>query len=318
MSGAAELLLAVAVCDFGWGSIGKLRLVLDNLAEDPMRILAEPGSLHLTNLLDPHHRIDLRTNEVSADLGLVINDPAAADSMAATEVPVLYVDSLPYLWTTSDEVPHSVTLYCAQRSPVRELPSSSPLASRPDITWIDPITPPPRDRDRPGGGGVVINVGGLHSHLSGYSTAAYLDLVIVPLARRLAADGCPITAVCGNLNASTSHELRGVLGTEVNVGPQSPYEFEETLRTADTLLTSPGSTTILQAAALRLPTVLLPPTESQSDPQHGHLRLALYTGGELADICTGPTKSRCTAPIWGRCRTGTHLRIYLYRCCLAS
>lgn len=257
MSEATEPVLAVAVCDFGWGSIGKLRLILDELGGDPVQVLAEPGSVHLTSRFGIDHRIDVRTKEMPADLGLVINDPVAADTMAANGVPVLYVDSLPYLWTTQEDVPDEVDLYCVQRSPVRALPSRSPLAGREGIIWVDPIVPCPRDRC--GGAGIVINVGGLHSPLSGDFATAYLNLVMVPLARLLAAEGHRVAGVCGNLDASATQELRAVLGSEVAVGPQSPYEFEEILRTADTLLTSPGSTTILQAAALGLPTVLLPP-----------------------------------------------------------
>ena len=54
------------------------------------------------------------------------------------------------------------------------------------------------------------------------------------------------------------------------VGPQSPKAFERSLMDADLLITSPGSTTILQAMSINLPTLLLP---SQNTSQFFNARI---------------------------------------------
>lgn len=252
----APVLLA-AVVDFGWGSIGKLRLILDEL---PDLTLALDGDAHwvaLTReLLSPRRpTVDIRAGH-RPRAAVVINDPAAANRISAQGLPVVYVDSLPYLWATPDEIPAHVTVYCAQRSPARTLPQGSPLANREDIVWVDPIVP--RSRESAGGGGVVVNVGGMHSHLSMGSDRAYSDLVVVPLVRQLLDAGRSVAAVCGNLPTAAVADLRAMLG-DVPLGQCSTYEFDDLLLRSDLLMTSPGSTTILQAASLRLPTVFLPP-----------------------------------------------------------
>ncbi len=252
-----EAALVAAVCNFGWGSVGKLRLILDELANPRVVIHGDVSwARAVQRLLAPRQVTDWSDAIPDGRVALVINDPHAADTLSAY-APVIYVDSLPYLWATPAEIPRSVTIYCAQRSPVVELPPGNPLVGRSDITWINPIIPRPQSWI--GGMGVVINVGGLHSHLSGSADIAYTSLVVLPLVALLRRAGIRVSAVCGKLPSSVISEVHAVLGAEVVVGPQTPYQFEETLRRADVLLTSPGSTTILQAAALRLPTVLLPP-----------------------------------------------------------
>jgi hypothetical protein len=67
-----------------------------------------------------------------------------------------------------------------------------------------------------------------------------------------------IFAICGNIDANTCRRLQTIVPDSVEVGPQSPHAFERILTDADLLITSPGSTTILQAMSINLPTLLLP------------------------------------------------------------
>jgi hydroxymethylcytosylglucuronate/cytosylglucuronate synthase len=250
-----EPVLLVAACDFGWGSLGKLGLVLDQLPGIPVA-LDRAFSLASTvqRMLGDRHRFR-DCPRADAAVGLVINDPSAADQMAASGLPVIYVDSLPYLWTTQEEIPKSVAVYCAQRAPTG-LPLDSPLANRRDLRWVDPLVP--KARGRRGGAGIVLNIGGLHSHLTGDSADAYLRLVLLPIARLLSQGAYSVSAVCGNLPAWAERELRSLFSEQVRIGAQTPHQFERTLSRADTLITSPGSTTLLQAAAIGLPTSLFP------------------------------------------------------------
>lgn len=247
-------LLLVSVCDFGWGSLGKVRLILDQVPELDVALYdPRTDTATVRRLLGSRHPfVERRPEEAAA--ALVVNDPVAADEIEAMGVPVVYVDSLPYLWRRVSEVPRRVAVYCAQRS---EPPAEgNPLFGR-DIHWIDPVVP--RVRKRVGGNGVVVTVGGLHSHLSGDAADAYVSLVLVPLAQLLGKRGAPVAAVCGNIPAWAVDEVQGCLSPRTHFGPMTPYDFEDLLVRADQLIASPGSTTILQAAALRLPTLLLPP-----------------------------------------------------------
>jgi hydroxymethylcytosylglucuronate/cytosylglucuronate synthase len=253
-----DRLLLAAISDFGWGSLGKCRLILDKLDPAGVALFGGAGINRVAKeLLAPRHRFVDRPAE-TATVALVINDPIAANAIGDLGVPVIYVDSLPYLWATDAEIPAAgkVAYYCAQKFPVDRVALSAPLQKRPGIHWIDPIVPPPAHR--PGGRGIVINVGGLHSHLVGDTVQSYLRLVLVPLVEELAAAGRPILAVCGNLDADAVQMLRGAADMAA-VGPQSPYDFQQRLKEADWLITSPGSTTILQAISLSIPVVLLPP-----------------------------------------------------------
>jgi hydroxymethylcytosylglucuronate/cytosylglucuronate synthase len=248
--------LLASACDFGWGSLGKLRLILEELPG--VAVALDTGSSlspTVRSMLGDRHGFTECKPE-AACAGLVINDPKAADELTNCRLPVIYLDSLPYLWTTRAEIPRAVAVYCAQKSPA-DLPADSPLADRNNITWVDPVVP--RARRRPGGSGIVINVGGLHSHLSGNSTNAYVQLAVMPLVRLLANASYPVAAVCGNLPQWAVRALSTLFPEQTKIGPQAPQKFEQTLARADALITSPGSTTLLQAAAIGLRTSLLPP-----------------------------------------------------------
>jgi hypothetical protein len=251
--------VTVAACDFGWGSVGKLRLILDELNcifEDRIAIFAEPQSFDLLSRIMPGRVEKRRIDGQRVDLGLVINDPRHADELSDSGVPVIYVDSLPYLWTLQDEVPRVVEVYCAQRYPGHGSQlKNGPLEHRPDVVWIDPIVPCPRIRTARGG--VVINVGGLHSHLAQQSVGAYQEVVVLPLVRMLVSGGHQISAICGNLDHRIVRELRSLVPAGTTVGIHTGDEFEEVLVDASLLLTSPdfrGSN--LLARGLKLSGVL--------------------------------------------------------------
>jgi hydroxymethylcytosylglucuronate/cytosylglucuronate synthase len=216
--------------------------------------------------LGMHHRFDADAPP-RFDVALVINDPAAANSIADLDVPVVYVDSLAYVRRTDTDIPDlaKVACYCAQKYPTDVLPLTHPLLQKGhDIRWIDPIVPAPQSRR--GGRGIVINVGGLYTYniddfpadMMNDGVDAYLSVVLFPLVDLLQRSNRKISAICGNINADNCRRLRAMVPDSVAVGPQSPYAFERILTDADLLITSPGSTTILQAMAINLPTLLLP------------------------------------------------------------
>lgn len=258
MSDQSTFSLLVAALDLGWGSLGKLRLILDQL---PSARITLHGSSRIVGLTKEllGSRFDFEDPSQQSDVALVINDPVAANDIVDVNVPVIYVDSVPYMRRTEPELPalEKLTSYCTQKYPIELMSLPGRLKTWPHITWIDPIVP--LARTRRGGRGIVVSVGGLTNPLAGGTVDAYVNLVLFPLLKCLQVSGRTILAVCGSLNTDVCRQLRILVPECHAIGPQSPYAFERLLSDADLLITAPGSTTILQALSMRLPTLLLPP-----------------------------------------------------------
>jgi hydroxymethylcytosylglucuronate/cytosylglucuronate synthase len=279
--------LLAAARHIGWGGVGKLRLILERLPHAQIMLHGDEHSIAITReFLGSRHKFVEHAPQ-RIDVALVINDFTASNSIAARNVPIVYVDSIPYVRKTDADIPSltKVAYYCAQKYPLESLPLPSALLRKShDIKWIDPIVPVPQSRR--GGRGIVVNLGGLYTYnvggitndLADKAVDAYLGLVLFPLVSLLQASGRKIFAICGNLNAETCSRLRIMLPQCDAIGPQSPYAFERILTDADLLITSPGSTTILQAMSINLPTLFLP---SQNSSQHFNARLYSKPGTDI-------------------------------------
>jgi hydroxymethylcytosylglucuronate/cytosylglucuronate synthase len=268
MLAPSQFSLLAATRHIGWGGVGKLRLILDKLKSARIAIHGDEHVVAITKeFLGADHNFE-EQKQAQFDVALVINDPTVANGIADLNVPVVYVDSLLYLHRTESDVPDltRIACYCAQKYPIDRFPlTSSSLRAYNHIRWIDPIVPEPQRRC--GGRGIVINVGGLYtynvagipSEVVNRAVDAYLKLVLFPLVDVLQRSGRTISAICGNIDAETCGQLRTKVAQNVAVGPQHPHAFQSILADADLLITSPGSTTILQAMAINLPTLFLPP-----------------------------------------------------------
>lgn len=256
--------LAVVAGDFGWGSVGKLRLILAELADLPTVALNSALGAGLLESSAAPDRIAVGPAEVAPvvrELGLgvalVVGEPAMANALAGAGVAVVFVDSLPFMWTEADEIADGAAIYCAQETAFVPRAAWPVLRRIRRLEWVESIVPPPR-RAR-GGGGVVINVGGLHSPFSGASPDAYVRAVLPPVLRALAAHALPVAAVCGNLDGSHQAFLRALVPPGAQVGPLAAAQFDESLQRCDLLVTAPGSTTLLAAHFAGVPVALLPP-----------------------------------------------------------
>jgi hydroxymethylcytosylglucuronate/cytosylglucuronate synthase len=258
MSDGSKVSLLVAALDLGWGSLGKLRLILDQLPDTEITLHGSARIVGLTKEL-LGSRYEFKHSSQRPDVALVINDPAAANDIGHRDVPVIYVDSVPYMRRTESELPEfeNLAFYCAQKYPVELMSLPDRLRNWPHIKWIDPIVPVRRARR--GGQGIVISVGGLTNPLASDAVDAYVNLVLFPLVRLLRLSGRTMRAICGSLNDDVCRQLRVLVPECDAIGPQSSYAFERLLIDADLLITAPGSTTMLQALSLGLPTLLLPP-----------------------------------------------------------
>ncbi|MGW7573850.1 hydroxymethylcytosylglucuronate/cytosylglucuronate synthase [Streptomyces sp. NPDC054765] len=305
--GAARFTVVFRGHDFGWGSAGKLHAVLTELTArttHPPRLVgvgtrlgrALLAKLPVETWYDQwpsttgELRKLLRRHEVTA--ALVVLDSEFAAALLAAGCPTVFVDSLPYLWTGSDTIPHDATRYCAQLC--ESLPRScwEPLRRIERLTWTEAILSAPVPT-RPAGtpGLAVLNFGGLHSPFSEGSAHAYPRLVVEPAVRALSDAGFRTVEICGNVDTAMLPE-QDILpaGVAVSVGPRSHEEFLDLLDRAQLLVTSPGLTTLLEAAQRRLPTVCLPP-QNVSQILNGD-RFAAAVGA----VCRVPWPSEVLAP----------------------
>ncbi|HET7887114.1 MAG TPA: glycosyltransferase [Bradyrhizobium sp.] len=263
-------------------------MILEKLPEASVALHGDAHSVAITRrYLGPQHTIEAGRPR-KFDVALVINDPPAVNGIADLGVPVVFVDSLSYVRKKDSEFPplDRIAYYCAQKYPTDRFPIAGPLQNRDNVKWVDAIIPIPQKRR--GGGGIVINLGGLYVHnLAGVSddlvnrgVDAYLELVLFPLVELLKSSNRKILAICGNLNEAACRRLRALVPDTVAIGPQSGGAFERILTDADLLISAPGTTTLLQAASIDLPTILLP---SENRSQIPNARLYTKPGADLGE-----------------------------------
>ncbi|MER6046235.1 hydroxymethylcytosylglucuronate/cytosylglucuronate synthase [Streptomyces sp. NPDC001793] len=274
-AGAARSTVVFCGHDFGWGSAAKLHAVLTELTArtaHPPRLIGVGtvlGRALLAKLpVDTWYdqwpsstdelRNLLRRHEVTA--ALVVLDSEFAAALLAAGCPTVFVDSLPYLWTGNDTIPHDATRYCAQLCESLPRTCWEPLRRIERLTWTEAILSAPVPIRRAGTPGLaVLNFGGLHSPSSEGSAHAYPRLVAEPAVRALSDAGFHTLEICGNIDTTVLPEQDIPTGVAVNAGPRSHEEFLDLLDQAQLLVTSPGLTTLLEAGQRRLPTVCLPP-----------------------------------------------------------
>jgi hydroxymethylcytosylglucuronate/cytosylglucuronate synthase len=256
----------VSVVDFGFGSAGKLSSIMDFLPGyefvwlgasqgkrivDPDRFSAWYPDLAASSL----HEI-LATHEIKVALVILDHDLAVAIEKLGT--PVVFVDSLPHLWTECDAIAYDVTCYCAQMSP--SIPDSAwPVLRRiANLHWIEGIVPEVNSiRGAEVGAEIaLVNLGGLQS--PGLPTAGgpYFDLVLPAALSALAEAGYQQVNVTGNLPESQPTAREHISVTQRCV----PHKkMQQLINGADLVLTSPGLTTALELGATEAKVVFLPP-----------------------------------------------------------
>jgi hydroxymethylcytosylglucuronate/cytosylglucuronate synthase len=205
-------------------------------------------------------RLPALLKEQRVGAGLVILDPARAMALERAGCPIVYVDSLPYLWTAQDRLPYDVTVYAAQLCHAIPRAAWQQLRRIRQLRWVEGITlPGAREHRRPQPGLAVLSFGGLHSPGRVASPGAYEQLVLAPTLRALAAAGFTIIEVCGNVGALAERVAHLAWPALVRSAARAHSEFLNLLDRAMLLVCSPGLTTLIEAGQRCLPTVCLPP-----------------------------------------------------------
>lgn len=253
--------LATAV-DFGYGPAGKLSSILTELPDARIILYgadlgrsifdfdyaAYPATTAVEDIVREHH----------PDIGLSVLEPAAVRCFQSASVATVYVDSLPFLWTERDDVPYDAALYCAQAC--TSIPRAAwPVLRRIErLTWTEgivPGTPALAGTD----GLVVVNVGGLATPGVPARSQKYCAIVLPAVLEALHATGRRDVLIAGNADAVPPLSELALPGMNVSIRCLPHQEFHKAVSSAALLLTAPGLTTILEAGAVDVPTVLLPP-----------------------------------------------------------
>lgn len=262
--------IVVAGVDFGWGSAGKLDAILGELRRSgDVRVVvlgtrlgrpvlsATPVEVWYEEWPSGDDELRQMLEEHAIAAGLVVLDPQAADRLESANIPTVYVDSIPYLWTPADHLPTDVTVYCAQRLGPLPAPAREALLRVSNLTWIEAVVSQGKRR-RSSTGLAVVNLGGLHSPTHAAGNPDYLALVVPAALRALQDAGFDRIEVCGNLRDGDLRRSSRATPL-VTTGPRSHGEFTDLLAAAEVVVTSPGLTTLLEAGTLGVPTVCLPP-----------------------------------------------------------
>ncbi|MFF3334962.1 hydroxymethylcytosylglucuronate/cytosylglucuronate synthase [Streptomyces sp. NPDC002888] len=280
-AGSRPLRILASGVNFGWGSAGKLSSVLRALSSradlEVTGIGTELGRPVLAGLGITRWRtvdasdaatVDALVSELAPDLALVILDPELATALQGAGCPVVYVDSLPFLWTEHDPLPVDVELYCAQRTLPLPPAAKTAMGRVRNLTWVPPIVPDSAGLARAAlraesgavgrdAGLAVLNLGGLHSPFTGSTDDSYQRLVLKPALDAVSRVGVERVVITGNLPPDTELPSPGAMTVEARRCAHD--DFVDLLLRAGWIVTSPGLTTLLEIAAVDRNAVLLPP-----------------------------------------------------------
>jgi hydroxymethylcytosylglucuronate/cytosylglucuronate synthase len=192
---------------------------------------------------------------------VVVLDPIMAIMLKKIGLRVIYVDSLPFLWTKADILPCDVHIYCAQKFPSYEKHQSQVLKSVKNLVWVNPIVLtdiPEKDKTHY----VVINFGGLHSPVG--DGKAYVRLILPALLEAVRSLDIIHIYITGGKNAVVQiKELLSQYQVAINgslvVKTFPHWEFLSLVSGADYFFTSPGLTTVFETCAMNVKTFILPP-----------------------------------------------------------
>jgi hydroxymethylcytosylglucuronate/cytosylglucuronate synthase len=316
-AGMRPLRILASGVNFGWGSAGKLSSVLRALGSrtdlEVTGVGTELGRPVLAGLGITRWRtvdaadaaqVKALVAELAPDLALVILDPELATALQNVGCPVIYVDSLPFLWTEHDPLPVDVELYCAQRTLPLPPAAESALGRVENLTWVPPIVPDSAGLSRAAqrtksaatsrdAGLAVLNLGGLHSPFTGSTDDSYQSLVLEPALDALSRTAVERVVITGNLAPDAVVPSHGSMTVEARSCAHG--EFVDLLLRAGWILTSPGLTTMLEIAAIDRSAVLLPPQN-----------LSQVLNGDLVEYgCSPQLRTSWPAQVLTRASTDT-------------
>ena len=264
--------IIIGTNNFGLGPVGKVSSIVTGLSDEysffacgnefDLNIFKD-GTFKDTLFSKDKEKIANFIKKHKINYAIVVLDVELATILMDLNVKVIFVDSLPFMWTQADIdeglLPLDATVYCAQKCCNLTEASKKVLAQVKNLKWINPIQSKFEKKYRPYKEEYIhINVGGLHSPIG--NGESYIKTVIIPLLKIFKSEKIIIT--CGTTaKISILNELKneGIDSRNIKVETLQQKDFISSINNAKLFLTSPGLTTIYETESLHKPTVILPP-----------------------------------------------------------
>lgn len=264
--------IIIGTNNFGLGPVGKVSSIVTGLS-DEYNFFACGNEFDVNIFKDGMFKDKLFSKDKekiaefikkhTINYAIVVLDVELATILMNLNVKVIFVDSLPFMWTQADIdeglLPLDATVYCAQKCCNLTEASKKVLAQVKKLKWINPIQSKLEKKYRPYKEDYIhINVGGLHSPIG--NGESYIKTVIIPLLKIFKSEKIIIT--CGtNAKISILNELKNknVDSRNIKVETLRQRDFISSINNAKLFLTSPGLTTIYETESLHKPTIILPP-----------------------------------------------------------
>lgn len=206
----------------------------------------------------------IKKNNIS--YAVVVLDSELTFILMELGVKVLFVDSLPFMWTQADIdeglLPLNVDYYCAQKCINLTESSRKVLSQIKNLIWVNPIG----DSEDVGNASeqdyCLINFGGLHSPFG--NGEYYIDVICPALFKSLKEKGfLRLIVACGqtakeNLKEKFEFYARRE-NLDLTVETFTQEKFHKMVKGANLFITSPGLTTIYETMGYDKNTLLLPP-----------------------------------------------------------
>ena len=264
--------IIIGTNNFGLGPVGKVSSIVTGLSDEysffacgnefDLNIFKD-GTFKDTLFSKDKEKIANFIKKHKINYTIVVLDVELATILMDLNVKVIFVDSLPFMWTQADIdeglLPLDATVYCAQKCCNLTEASKKVLAQVKNLKWINPIQSKFEKKYRPYKEEYIhINVGGLHSPIG--NGESYIKTVIIPLLKNFKSEKIIIT--CGTTaKISILNELKneGIDSRNIKVETLQQKDFISSINNAKLFLTSPGLTTIYETESLHKPTIILPP-----------------------------------------------------------
>lgn len=174
-------------------------------------------------------------------------DPEMAIFLTSIGIQVIYIDSLPFMWSKSDIIPCDVAYYCAQKYPEYSL---NPILEKvKNLIWVDPIITV--ENRKTINDYIVINFGGLHSPFG--DGREYFEMILKRLLPLLPSGEVFISG------GRRVVELTKELFPELSCRTYIHEDFLKLVSGSKLFFTSPGLTTIYETGGMDIKTIILPP-----------------------------------------------------------
>lgn len=253
---------------FGMGPAGKLSSIISDspdinwfLSGDQLELSIFASPMNYLWTKDPDE-ISKFINKNNITTAVCVLDMTMARILMSLKVRVIFVDSLPFMWTANDNLPTEVSVYCAQRS--SKITNQDVLSGIRNLVWLDPIICKTGKKLNNQHFNAVVNFGGVSSPLG--KNNKYLNCVLPAIMSALNVRFGSDMKVLITTSSSTVKDVETVFEfvpaytcSSLSITTLDQSTFIGTVEDCDVLITSPGLTTILETSQMEIPTVLLPP-----------------------------------------------------------